>query len=77
MSHLEIAALLGTQKTLPTITWPNPQLADIAKQLPPQNLLAQLALMTVYQRAGQKPVSLMAQQAALVEVKLPANTKQK
>lgn len=77
MSNLEIAALLGTQKTLPTITWPNPQLAAIATQLPPQNLLAQLALMTVYQRAGQKPISLMAQQAALVEVKLPANTKQK
>ncbi len=66
---LQVAALLGSQKTTVIKHWPNEGVANIAQNLPDDSnsLLAPLALMSVYQRAGQQPTTLPSHPAADVE----------
>ncbi len=72
----EVAALLGSQKAPVISQWPNAELQAVATQLATDKplLLAQLALMAVYQRAGQQAISLPASSAAEPETRayLPA-----
>ena len=65
----EVAALLGSQKSSAISQWPTVELQAVARQLPQDNplLLSQLALMAVYQRAGQQSISLAAATTAKVE----------
>ena len=65
----EVAALLGSQKSSAISQWPTAELQAVAKQLPQDNplLLSQLALMAVYQRAGQQSTSLAATTTAKAE----------
>lgn len=64
----EVAALLGSQKSFTISQWPTPELQAIAHQLPQDTLLlSQLALMAVYQRAGQISTQLTASTAAEAE----------
>ena len=65
----EVAALLGSQKSSAISQWPTVELQAVAKQLPQDNplLLSQLALMAVYQRAGQQSMSLAAATTAEAE----------
>lgn len=58
--ELKIAALLGSQKTAAVLHWPEQDVGVLGRALAnqPSALLQQLALMSVYQRAGQLPVTL-------------------
>ena len=69
--QLSVNALLGTQKNTAPIVWPSTELNQINQQLSAHHapLLAQLALMSVYQRAGQQATKLTPQEPAQSDTK--------
>ena len=69
--QLSVNALLGTQKNTAPIVWPSAGLNQINQQLSAHHapLLAQLALMSVYQRAGQQATKLTPQEPAQSDTK--------
>ncbi|PTQ91300.1 DUF5691 domain-containing protein [Agitococcus lubricus] len=75
---LQVAALLGTQKPQAPLHWPDNSLQQLADQLPqePPILLNQLALMSVYVRAGHSPVPCSVQDLAPEDSLAIANTAQ-
>jgi hypothetical protein len=72
--QLSVNALLGTQKNTTPIEWPSAELNQINQQLSTHHapLLAQLALMSVYQRAGQQATKLTPQEPAQSDTKQAA-----
>ncbi len=76
--QLSVNALLGTQKSSAPIVWPSAELNQINQQLSAHHapLLAQLALMSVYQRAGQQATKLTPQEPAQSDTKQAATIAQ-
>jgi hypothetical protein len=76
--QLTVNALLGTQKNTTPIEWPSAELASANQQLSTHHapLLAQLALMSVYQRAGQNAIKLTPVEPAQNDTKQAATLAQ-
>lgn len=76
--QLSVNALLGAQKNNAPLTWGNADLAAFNQSLMPAEspLLAQLALMSVYQRAGYQATKIPPQEPAQRDTKLASTPAQ-